>query len=37
MQTSQKKVCIITGTRAEYGILSQLIKKIKEDKEIKYH
>ena len=35
MQTSQKKVCIVTGTRAEYGILSQLIKKIKEDNEIK--
>ena len=35
MQTSEKKVCIVTGTRAEYGILSQLIKKIKEDNEVK--
>ena len=30
-----KKICIITGTRAEYGLLSPLIKKIDEDKELK--
>ena len=35
MQTNKKKVCVVTGTRAEYGILSHLIKKIKEDNEVK--
>lgn len=35
MQTSKKKICIVTGTRAEYGILSQLMKKIKDDNETK--
>lgn len=34
MQTSQKKVCIITGTRAEYGLLKELISQINEDKEL---
>lgn len=29
-----KKICIITGTRAEYGILKPLIKKISEDKDL---
>lgn len=29
-----KKVCVITGTRADYGLLSPLIRKIKEDKEL---
>lgn len=29
-----KKVCVITGTRAEYGLLRPLIKKIKEDDEL---
>jgi|TARA_B110000881_G_C18550667_1_gene503877 GDP/UDP-N,N'-diacetylbacillosamine 2-epimerase (hydrolysing) len=28
---SNKKVCIVTGTRAEYGLLSVLAKKIKND------
>ena len=27
-----KKICIVTGTRAEYGLLSNLIKKIDTDK-----
>lgn len=30
-----KNVCVITGTRAEYGLLKPLIGKIKKDKEIK--
>ncbi|MGF7059794.1 UDP-N-acetylglucosamine 2-epimerase [Brassicibacter mesophilus] len=30
-----KKVCVITGTRAEYGLLRPLIKRINEDKELK--
>ncbi|PHI16607.1 UDP-N-acetylglucosamine 2-epimerase (hydrolyzing) [Fusobacterium polymorphum] len=34
MQTS-KKICIVTGTRAEYGLLKELINKIKEDKEVR--
>ncbi|MDR7857539.1 UDP-N-acetylglucosamine 2-epimerase [Tissierella sp.] len=29
-----KKVCLITGTRAEYGLLRPLIKRIKEDDEL---
>lgn len=29
-----KKVCVITGTRAEYGLLRPLIKKINEDREM---
>ena len=30
-----KKVCVITGSRAEYGLLLNLIKKIKNDKSFK--
>jgi len=30
-----RKICVITGTRAEYGLLYWLIKAIKEDKELK--
>ena len=30
-----KKVCVITGTRAEYGLLKPLIHKIKKDKDLK--
>ncbi|MBU5676666.1 UDP-N-acetylglucosamine 2-epimerase (hydrolyzing) [Alkaliphilus sp. MSJ-5] len=29
-----KKICVITGTRAEYGLLKPLIKKISQDKEL---
>jgi len=29
-----KKICVVTGTRAEYGLLRPLIKRIKEDKEL---
>ena len=29
-----KKVCVVTGTRAEYGILRPLIKRLKDDEEI---
>lgn len=29
-----KKICVITGSRAEYGILKPLLKKLKEDKDI---
>lgn len=30
----KRKICIVTGTRAEYGLLAPLMKKIKEDKEL---
>lgn len=29
-----KKICVMTGTRAEYGLLKPLIKKIKDDREL---
>jgi GDP/UDP-N,N'-diacetylbacillosamine 2-epimerase (hydrolysing) len=29
-----KKICVVTGTRAEYGLLRPLIKKISEDNEL---
>lgn len=29
-----KKICVITGTRAEYGLLKPVIKLLKEDKEL---
>ena len=29
-----KKICVITGTRAEYGLLQGLIKKIQEDSDL---
>lgn len=29
-----KKICVVTGTRAEYGLLKELITKINEDKEV---
>lgn len=29
----KRKICIVTGTRAEYGLLSNLAKKLQEDKE----
>lgn len=28
-----KKICVFTGTRAEYGLLKPLMEKIREDKE----
>ena len=31
MRKKLKKVCIVTGTRAEYGLLFWLMKSIKED------
>lgn len=30
-----KKICVITGTRAEYGLLRPLINRVKEDKDLK--
>ena len=30
-----KKICVITGTRAEYGLLRPLVKKIHDDPELK--
>lgn len=30
-----KKVCVVTGTRAEFGLLQRLIKKIESDNELK--
>lgn len=29
-----KKICVVTGTRAEYGLLKELISQINEDKEL---
>lgn len=29
-----KKICVVTGTRAEYGLLKELISKINQDKEV---
>lgn len=29
-----KKICVVTGTRAEYGLLTPLIKKIQEDSDL---
>lgn len=29
-----RKICVVTGTRAEYGILSSLLRKLKEDGEV---
>lgn len=29
-----KKICVVTGTRAEYGLLSPLIKKINDDEDL---
>lgn len=29
-----KKICVVTGTRAEYGLLKPLIKKINQDKDL---
>ena len=29
-----KKICVVTGTRAEYGLLKELITQINEDKEL---
>ena len=31
----KKKICIVTGTRAEYGLLYWLIKKVKKEKDLK--
>ncbi|MEA3315598.1 MAG: UDP-N-acetylglucosamine 2-epimerase [Campylobacterota bacterium] len=31
---NKRKICIVTGTRAEYGLLYWLLKEIKEDKEL---
>lgn len=29
-----KKICVVTGTRAEYGLLYWLLKEIEADKEL---
>ena len=29
-----RKICVITGTRAEYGLLSRLMKMIQEDPDL---
>jgi len=31
---SRRKICVVTGTRAEYGLLYWLMKEIEEDKEL---
>ena len=30
----RKHICVVTATRAEYGLLSPIIKKLEKDKEI---
>ena len=37
MKKYQKKICIITSGRADYGLLKNLIKKISSSKKINYH
>lgn len=34
MVIAMKKICVVTGTRAEYGLLKPLIKRIDEDAEV---
>ena len=34
MEITMKKVCVVTGTRAEYGLLKPLIEKINQDKDL---
>ena len=35
MQNSKRKICVVTGTRAEYGLLYWLLKEIQKDKTLK--
>ena len=37
MKKYQKKICIITSSRADYGLLRNLIKKLYKSKRLKYH
>ena len=37
MKKYQKKICIITSSRADYGLLRNLIKKLYKSKKLKYH
>lgn len=37
MKKYQKKICIITSSRADYGLLRNLIKKIHKSKKLKFH
>ena len=37
MKKYQKKICIITSSRADYGLLRNLIKKLYNSKKLKYH
>ena len=32
MVNKKRKICVVTGTRAEYGLLFQLLKGLKKDK-----
>ena len=34
MKSYKKKICVVTGSRAEYGILKNLISKIKKSKKL---
>jgi len=34
MAVKQKKICIVTGTRAEYGLMKRLIQKVKNSDEL---
>ena len=37
MKKYQKKICIISSSRADYGLLRNLIKKLYRSKRLKYH
>ena len=37
MKKYQKKICIVTSSRADYGLLRNLIKKLYGSKKLKYH
>ena len=32
---NKRKICVVTGTRAEYGILRSVLKQIKQNKKLK--
>lgn len=34
MATTQRTICVVTGTRAEYGLLSRLMREIQQDSEL---
>ena len=34
MQNGKRKVCVVTGTRAEYGLFYPIMKKIQDSKQL---